>query len=317
MLKIFFLSLIVACSLFYFIPSQETKIHLVWQIDPVDSYWERDWVKEVLSEVDYEEIYDGNFETLNNHSIIVVSSSMDLKKCKKYFKALSDLKYKFGIVLLSDENYSVNSGFFNDAKFLFRNYWHKKFVSKKKVLTFPLGYKAGFWKGSSPEEIKGASERGYVWSFAGQTDKSTRVSMVENMRMIAPFFLHETHQWNDPGSLSAQAYRDILLKSVFVPCPRGWWNLDSFRVYEALECGCIPIVEKSPLDYFSKFFVSHPFISVTSWDEAPQVIEELMGDPVRLEAYRSDCHRWWQNYKTHLKKDVRKRIYKSFFWGVG
>ena len=33
-------------------------------------------------------------------------------------------------------------------------------------------------------------------------------------------------------------------KSIFVPCPRGNSSPDTFRLYEALEAGSIPIVER-------------------------------------------------------------------------
>jgi hypothetical protein len=136
--------------------------------------------------------------------------------------------------------------------------------------------------------------------------------MIENMKKIPGYSIYQTHQFGDPNALTAETYRDLLLKSIFVPCPRGWWNLDSFRVYEALECGCIPIVEKTPLDYFSKFLGNHPFLSIGSWDEAPLFIESLLANPSRLEELRSNCHQWWLDYKTNMKIEVKNLITTSF-----
>jgi hypothetical protein len=67
--------------------------------------------------------------------------------------------------------------------------------------------------------------------------------------------------------------RDVMLQSIFIPCPRGYVSPDSFRFCEALECGWIPIVEKIPTsftDYFRGMLdEDYPFPAVADWSEAP------------------------------------------------
>jgi hypothetical protein len=58
--------------------------------------------------------------------------------------------------------------------------------------------------------------------------------------------------------LNIEDYAQLLSETIFAPCPAGWENLDSFRVCEALEAGCIPIVERRPFyDYFRHLFGDH------------------------------------------------------------
>ena len=121
------------------------------------------------------------------------------------------------------------------------------------------------------------------------------------MKSISPHLIYETFAFSDPNSLSTVNYRQLMLDTIFIPCPTGWWNLDSFRVYEALECGCIPIVEKQPLDYFRKFFPDHPFIAVDSWDQAPQQIKLLMDNPAELENAASNAISGGKIQKNHKK----------------
>ena len=93
-------------------------------------------------------------------------------------------------------------------------------------------------------------------------NRPTRKNMIDNMKKVSNYFFLETTNWgrSDPKSLTVSECRDLMLNTIFIPCPGGWANMDSFRVYESLECGCIPIVEKSPYDYFRVFFPTIHFL---------------------------------------------------------
>ena len=80
-----------------------------------------------------------------------------------------------------------------------------------------------------------------------------------------------------------------------------------------MECGCIPIVEKYPLDYFEKLMGKYPFLAVNSWDEAPALIEKFLEDPVRLEALRAECYAWWLEHKKTLQREIADLVQESFF----
>lgn len=289
------------------------SINLIWiSGDPAIS-WEEDWIHEMLSEVqtDIHTIVDLNHEVFLDKSIIVTSAP-NKEKYRHYFSEYKKRGLKFGVIHLSDEIYDHPCDFYDDPLFIIRNYWHKKFANSKNVSFLALGYKRKFWDGFQGE-IKNANDRKYNWVFAGQIEKFTRVSMINNMRKIPHYHIHETFDFNSPDALSATDYRDLLLESIFVPCPRGWWNLDSFRLSEALECGCIPIVENAPFDYFSKIFgKSYPFPCLRSWNEVPKVLRPLFFHPERIEKLRQDCYQWWQNYKAETKKQIADLIQRNF-----
>lgn len=286
------------------------NIDLVWQCNR-ELAWEEDWLHELLTGFTVNSIDDGDYKLYINNSIIVLSSVHNFKGHHEYFEQLRDMHYAYGIIFLSDEECRAPTDFYQHAQFVFRNYWHKKFVGKDNVHVFPLGYKSGFWKHCS-RQIKSASERSYVWSFAGQiTKKPTREAMIQAMKRVDCYYIHETFAWADANSLAVNRYQDLLLNTIFVPCPTGWCNLDSFRVYEALECGCIPIVESRPFDYFGLYFGKHPFLVIESWDQAPALISALLCNPIQVEERRQSCHAWWLAYKEKLKKEWREVIYKS------
>ncbi len=285
--------------------AEQPPIHLVWQVSK-EAMCETDWLREVLSGINYSEIDDGEWSVFKDRSIIVIPRG---SKGKKYFKALQEKNYKFVVIHLGDERYSSKPKYYRKMPLVIRNYWHKMYG--KNVLTFPLGYMQGFWNHCPSRQTSSTAQRKYTWSFAGQVEKSTRRDMALNMKKIPNFKIHEIGSFRDPNGLAVNLYRELLSDTIFVPCPRGFWNLDSFRVYEALECGCIPIVERTPIDYFTQFFGAHPFLSVSSWEEAAPLIEALLSDPERLEKKRVECSQWWLSYKEKMKKEMTSAILKA------
>lgn len=278
-------------------------VPLVWQISKNVS-WEASWLNDILDGVELVNIYDGKYQKFINNSIVVFSSCFNSKGCKEYFEEMHKRGYTFGIIHLSDEAELGPSTFYPYAAFVFRNYWRKDFENQANVITFPIGYAPKFWQDGKKEPVK-ALERNYTWSFAGQIyAHPTRVKMMRNMLRIPNYYFHKVNTWGlmDQKSLTIPEYREMLLNTIFSPCPAGWLNVDSFRVYESLECGCIPIVEKFPEDYFKNLFPNHPFISINSWDEVPRIIRTYIQDPEKLEKKRLECYEWWTQYKKNLNK---------------
>jgi hypothetical protein len=173
------------------------------------------------------------------------------------------------------------------------------------VRKMPLGYCNGLPKG---KESIPATQRKYVWSFAGHMDKSSRPEMAAALARVEPHYLFSsspvpgfvTALWAPEHKrlLAPPAYYELLFDSTFSPCPMGNVNLECFRVYEALECGSIPIVEKRwSMDYFRTLFGEHPIPTIGSWREARHVIDSLLRDPYGLNALQDKCIEWWRNYK--------------------
>lgn len=153
----------------------------------------------------------------------------------------------------------------------------------------------------------------YIWSFMGQVKgKPTRENMLAKLKNIpGKKFVHITEEWNDKNQIKISEYKQILKDSVFVPCPSGWGGAiglkDCFRLYETLEAGSIPIVEKDDYKYFDSFFPGHPLIQVsTDWEEIEDVINDLLKDEDRLKSYNEKLIKWWSDYKIALKAKIKE-----------
>ena len=293
----------------FFLSIEAKDFTLVWHVgEKVDHYWEHDWIDDVLSPFDYDIVVDVDEETLIDRAILVLNGNNPTPIVKKYIEK----GLRFGVFHVGDENYAHDTSYYPLAPFVLRAPWNKRYQHMPNVLQITLGYKTGFLKGLGEKELLSASERPYLWSFAGQVTKTTRKLMKKKLLEVRPFSLFEIATFNDPNSLTTEEYRAQMLSSVFMPCPRGFWNVDTFRLYEGLECGCIPIVEAGPNDYYANYMPDHPFLVVNTWDEAPSLMKELIKNPENLEERRKQCQEWWKNYKLSMKESVRKVIVSTF-----
>lgn len=163
--------------------------------------------------------------------------------------------------------------------------------------------------------MKTILDKAYVWSFMGQVKgKPTRENMLSELKRVrGKHFMHITEEWNDKNQINVQQYKQILSDSIFVPCPSGWGGdrglKDCFRLYEALEAGSIPIVEKDDFAYFDKFFSGHPFLQIPSdWLGIGNDLESLLEEPKKLQEYNEELIKWWSDYKNNLKSKITSNL---------
>jgi hypothetical protein len=158
-----------------------------------------------------------------------------------------------------------------------------------------------------------------MWSFAGSL-KSDRTSMIAAWSSLMPFQLNIFKNFNDPLNLTAAEYADLLSKSIFVPAPQGGANIDSFRIYEALEAGSIPVVtnngrttEMYP-SYWHFVFQGEstlPFISENSWEEAAIKMNAAC-ELNKIDEMQQNCATFWQKWKNNWKTTFKYKILSSF-----
>ena len=99
----------------------------------------------------------------------------------------------------------------------------------------------------------------------------------------------------------------VLSSTEFLPCPNGFVHPETYRLYEALECGCIPIVEDS-YNYYDRLFPNNPFIKVNKWADAKPILTGWSNDQVKKK--RNECKSWWDKYKKKLKQSIKETIIK-------
>ena len=145
----------------------------------------------------------------------------------------------------------------------------------------------------------------YTWCFMGQVhSQGSRFEMIEALKKTSDqYYCNINSGWQSDDSLDTRVYREIMEQSIFIPCPRGNSNVDTFRLYEALEVGSIPIVEKS--QYWRNLFGDDcPIIEVESWENAINDIQILSNNQDWLDKYSSDLCEWWSAKKNDIKNKI-------------
>jgi hypothetical protein len=100
-------------------------------------------------------------------------------------------------------------------------------------------------------------------------------------------------------------YISDLSKSKFCPILRGN-NVETFRLYEALEIGCIPIyVRQDGDELFWKVISKNLDITeLKNWNEAVSFINEMLDNPEGAEVYRNILYRNWNLWKNDVKHSI-------------
>jgi hypothetical protein len=229
---------------------------------------------------------------------IVVYSGFDKKPPRELLAALDGMS-DYSLVHTCDERLQHDARHYRKGRAVLRCYYDPR-LRMDNVYAIPPGFKTGFLN-HAPVDL---DAKDLVWCFAGQV-KSNRKKMLAEFKRLTPYHAHLTGQWNDPKGLDVKGMRQLYARAIFVPCPVGYQNPDSFRVLECLEFGCIPVVLSFlGEDYFRFVYGDHPFIIASTWAKATAEIRGLLADPASLRARQHALLNWYGAYKRDLALDV-------------
>ena len=254
------------------------------------------WIYEILNKIEFE-VIQSEKDLEREDILIIVDSSIEKKK--KIYTKLELICSKMFLIHLGDEAgvYDL-SLVYSKFNYVWRTFCLNRYFNNKKVSCLQIGYKSGTLFKKEIVETK------YIWAFLGTPHKSSRQDLLFQLSDIEPSFSHKTKKFNEK-IIDVSKMSEILTSTVFIPCPNGFVHPETYRLYEALECGCIPIVENA-YKYYDRLFPNNPFIKVDRWIEAKPVIREWKKD--QIEQKREECRTWWSQYKYQLQEFTINKI---------
>ena len=254
------------------------------------------WIYEILNKIEFEVIQSE--KDLESEDILIIVDSSVEKKEELYTK-LQLICSKMFLIHLGDESGAYDTSLiYNKFNYVWRAFCSNRYFNNKKVSCLPIGYKSGtLFK-------KEIVERKYKWAFLGTPHKSSRHDLLFQLSDIEPSFFHKTKKFNEK-IIDVSEMSEILTSTKFIPCPNGFFHPETYRLYEALECGCIPIVENA-YKYYDRLFPNNPFIKVDRWIEAKPVIRGWGDDQIKQKL--EECRTWWSQYKNQLQEFIINKI---------
>ena len=273
--------------------------------EPYDmsNFYEFAWFKQMFGSMNLEIQCIGSDIPADGSIVILMRPS------PAYIKRLEEWAakgVKFYVLHMSDEYGKDPISFYGLAQGVIRNYYRKD-IESPTVVIIPLGFHWAIHNCNPAVHTPRPPFRELVWSFAG-TGWAGRKEKLRHLEAIpGDHKLVFTDEWNSPSMLGREEMLSILLNSWFVPCPLGN-NGETFRIYEALEAGAVPIVvqEEGMEDYFTFIGRYLPLMLATSWEHAAQLVYTLRSQPELYEKYRLQLLEAWENCKLRTKASIAK-----------
>lgn len=273
--------------------------------------YEAEWLKHILGsdiplQIEKVEVSDSP----PTDSPIVFFQKNHIPAYNELLKKWNDSGCDFYLLHLSDEYVNDDISVYSLAKCkgVIRMYERPNLPSN--VMVIPLGYHYTIEGGSEnpAEKTPRLPFRSNRWSFMG-TEWQNRKQLLEPFNSIQPNRTVFADSWESTQKIQRKEYLAVLLDTYFVPCPTGN-NSETFRIYEALECGCIPLyVKNGDNDALATRLMNEIGILPSSnWSEAAALADHLLQNIQLLENYRTVILNRWVIYKKKLAEDVKKTL---------
>lgn len=276
--------------------SEKPSLRVVWMAELA----EREWLEYLLADFQLEHIVPEKYPIpLTDRTIYVVSTNITPLSELPYYlgnlRARTESAAGVGLIHLSDEWYGQDYSYYSGFDFVLRNHFSRSF-EKPGILQFPLGLPR---VAPEPQPIVPQTSRRYTWSFCGNRVAS-RFEMLSVFHGLGPAYVLP------PGKrIPRHEFQEILMQSKFVPCPMGNVMLETWRAYEALEAGCIPLLERRPtMDYYRNLLGDHPIPTFSSWREARRFVCRQLQMPDDLDRRQVQLLEWWRGAKEAWRKRV-------------
>ena len=218
----------------------------------------------------------------------------------------------FALIHLSDEEGLDADGLYPllpSSTVIWRNFPYARFQARSGLHAFPIGPRSEFLDpGIHSAASIPASRRYFPWAFMGTLWASGTRTLATSLflRALPRGFFFGGSRFGQ--GLPMPQYRERLLQSAFALCPEGDRHLDTFRLYESLQAGCIPVVVDQRCMAQAMLRSSPPFPVFYNWQDALAWVQGLLEEPTQLDATQTSSQAWWQSNFMELSQMMRHTL---------
>ena len=258
-------------------------------------------------------------EALSARCIVYLEHDLDVELAR----TLKSLSKKLVLMHLGDETAVKDLSAYEYADVIFRNYFHQHIFTNpqwvEKLHWMPNGYRNGLSQGDRVH--KPARRRKQLARFIGWLDNPHAVGNERGaFAAVATACEPQLHCISTRGfadGFSPHLYKHLMEESIFAPCPAGN-AAETIRLFDALECGCIPIsLGQRFLIANETFTESPPFIILSTWHELITELKKFSEQEHRdslIDDLQTDCLNFWQRTKQDIRESVRLHTSSEHTW---
>ena len=276
-----------------------------------------------------------NYVLLNNILVANNRSPLNIFILNHEQPWVSDEESRRDNVILMN---SMVSAVYGAMGLVLRNYYYEPIAADSVYV--PLGpQKYRSIVGNSThvimQSIKPISQRQFRCLFAGRflyiedsflhSERWEMKALIESGAMNCMIVWREEMNLKYTHTVDYSSYVDLTADTVFVPCPAGN-NPETFRHYEALELGAIPLIVVGKADgetwtgkkevqdrqngrgenetkvrrgdiNFLEYWEGYPGPLLESWEEAQSVMTALVSTPAVLDKLQRRLQNWYKSFK--------------------
>lgn len=228
-------------------------------------------------------------------AIVVIPARWHVNEVEWINDSLNRFKWVL-LILTGDEESSF-------PHILLRHPRMKVWVQTPKVGTEPDRKLGDYWPLKCPEILKDILRRNHNrplnWFFAGQAFKGERQSCIEVLKSMQQS-RNDGLAVHTPGfgaGLTYPLYLSRLAAAKVAPAPSGPFTPDTFRFFEALEAGCIPVVSDWQDYWIYLFDNDFPCPIIHQWNEFPELCDDLLKF---WDVSSNVIQSWWQRKKREI-----------------
>lgn len=267
------------------------------------------WLKQLLHESAGISLHCEKVSGPQEDEPIVIVQRPHMEMARRILEEWHTAGKGFFVLHLSDEFGTDPVDFYQwpECKGVIRNYLRKDVPDSEKVKTIPLGFHWAIPNGEPYIHTPAPPFRDFVWSFVGTgwQGRGTKLQVLKGLPGDHKCVIQE--DWDSKDKMGREETLGILLNSWFVPCPGGQ-NGETFRIYEAMEAGAVPVLVKEEgmegiIELLGKWI---PFLLADSWQHAAGLIHTLRDKPEVYERYRNTVLSGWENCKKDVKGWVKE-----------
>lgn len=264
---------------------------------PILGYWDQHPVEELTAGDPFTASYQFAPTSLDDGAVIVMAAGSQQDHADEIVAFVESLRWAL-VILASDEGAAFPADRLpHDAR---HEVWGQYHAEAAYDRLLPIG---------PPHQtnVRPVADPPFPTLFIGQVTHERRRELVDQLRKIDDAVWFATDGFG--RGFEREFYLRLLPLARVLPCPSGPVSLDSFRLYEALECRTVPVIEnRTPSGVTGGFWhqlfgEDHPIPTLTHWAGLHDFVAEY-ADLDRWRTKTDELAAWYTHWKSSLRTQL-------------